>query len=180
MKKILYSFILLTIITLPVFAANWVEFSTKSYIDTNSIRNSNECGFGSNNKCYSVWTKSFNKNTTYEKRTPNLWYTKSRYIINCKDYEIGKAYSIFYDTNNEKIDKTTQLRITEAVEPETYEESIYNFVCSSVTTQKDQEQSTYNINTTTSQKNNYFNTPIYQQYSNSMLNPYMQLYNYLK
>ena len=103
MKKfIILSFVFL--LSIPVFAAEWVQVGDKEYVDKESIFQFNQYG----NEHISFWIKSLNDKSKlfvdFEKAfKTKVWYVKSLWEINCTQKKIIIRDKVVYDLNQNVI-----------------------------------------------------------------------------
>ena len=95
MKKFI-SIVFFTLISfLPVYAADWKEIQTKTYIDASSVTWKKDT--------VSFWMKSLNPGTWSLVNNKKVWYVKDYILIDCKEKKLAYQSSIYYDMKGQLI-----------------------------------------------------------------------------
>ena len=150
MKKRILTVILTLLICIPnTFAANWVQYDEKKYLDTESINKESASDLLNR---YSIWTKRLNDGSEPFKNMENIlnkkiWYLLMKYTFDCDRKTIRDDDIVIYDLDNKPI-YSNQSYSTSSVVPESNGEYLYNYVCARCV----------NNNPTSSTRTNYIPT----------------------
>jgi len=136
LKKLLLT-ILFLFVSVPVFAADWVQLDTKLYADAGSIRKYN--GYYTYNRpiLYTVWLKWLNdKSNIWKEMETNagkkLWYNMQLAVVDCENNEFAIRSVSYYDLTGNVVGKlSSEYSYFEwnSVVPDSVGETIYNFTC---------------------------------------------------
>ena len=154
MKKRILTIIVTLLIGIPnAFAANWVQFDEKQYIDTESILNESHSKYYN---IYSVWTKSLNNGSEDYKNLEailkkKIWYTMDKQTLDCDRKTMHHNDTLIYDLQNNAI-YTDQPNSVLSIVPESNGEILYNYVCRPRMNNTPKTNPTYNYDST--QNNN--------------------------
>ena len=146
MKKAIFTTTLALLICIPnVFAANWVQYDEKEYLDTESI---NRESYSKYINTYSVWTKTLNDGSEDFKNLENtfkkkIWYIMDKQTFDCDKRTIRHDDMVFYDLQKNVI-YMFQPYQTSSVIPESNGEALYNYVCLPRMNNTPQTDSVYN------------------------------------
>lgn len=141
MRKRIFVLVVLCLVVLPVFAANWKQIGETEYIDVSSIKpyndpypyekakyNRNEVEF---------WLKTLNDKSYYFTKferyyNKKMWYKVNKTIIDCNNKTIARKSTYLYDTQgNAVLEPASSDLLLERLDiaPETKSELYYKYVC---------------------------------------------------
>lgn len=132
MKKFIILLSLLTI-TLPTFAANWiqVDIQGKAFMDINSIHKEHEYG---RYNLYSIWVKFLNDGGDYYKSAEQIynkkiWFEMTKIIIDCNENDFTMETGTFYDIDKNPIRTRKYSSRWEAIIPGTIVDTEKQYIC---------------------------------------------------
>ena len=116
---------------MSVFAADWKQYDTKSYVDVSSIK---ELKTG----LYAVWYKNLNNNSPEFKKYEQKYNKKISHIIHkaaldCLYDSINPSAIVIYGTDSDVVyrkDYSSKERSDYYIVPDTDEEKLFKYVCS--------------------------------------------------
>lgn len=127
MKKVFIIFLLM-FLSMPVFAAEWVELFEKKYIDIESI------DVNKNYKIVKFWTKNLRKDPkekfpNYMGKMVDYWFTMDYWNIDCANKKSRIVSYNVYDLNQKIIYSDDKNLDWNNIIPETYADGYYRFFC---------------------------------------------------
>lgn len=120
-KKLLVVF-LLFMFCLPIFAANWKQYSEKGWYDISTWRQ--------NGNIKSAWFKDLNDGTFKPYDNKKVWYQLAYIEANCSQRLINVKHLNIYGVNGELLDSVSwSIQDWEDIVPETRGELKYYVLC---------------------------------------------------
>lgn len=140
MKKFILILISCLLVSLPVFATNWVKVTEKRYLDTSSVRplkDSYSTIYSTNSNKYTFWIKSLNDGSVFfqvEEKTSGekVWYALSQWGIDCNNASSALIRVITYGLSNNVLysHQIPDLMLEwNNIAPETMMDLFYNCIC---------------------------------------------------
>lgn len=123
MKKFLIVFLLI-VLSLPVFASNWVQIFEKQYLDFESIK------VDYKNNTVSFWVKALRKNATDKFDGKDYWYMLDYYTYDCSQKKTSLDVMMVYDLKNNLIfSNEWSYHDWQTIAPDTYADGYYRMFC---------------------------------------------------
>jgi len=127
MKKVLILFLLM-FLSVPAFAANWVEIFEKKYVDIESIMTDNQY------KIVKFWTKNLRKDPkekfpNYYGQMVDYWFSMNYWNIDCTNKKSRIVSYNVYDLNQKIIYSDDNNLDWNEIIPETYADGYYRLFC---------------------------------------------------
>ena len=123
MKKI-FVLLVLIIASTPVFAAEWLQYSNKGWLDLSSKKIIGDT--------VTVWFKDLNPGDWEKQDNKKVWYIINQYRANCNKRTLTQLAAVSYDLKGNVIythfNKQYE-QLEEPVIPETTGEWKYYFMC---------------------------------------------------
>lgn len=130
-KKLFFVFIIISVVTCCVYAADWKRMDRKMYLDASSITPCGQYG----DKTFSVWSKWMNNGSDSWKRLEKnkgkkLTYKKVQNIVDCENKKLAVKSMVLYDAKENAAGRYEKNKLEwYSVVPETMGEDIYSYVC---------------------------------------------------
>lgn len=123
MKKVFIIFLLM-FLSAPAFAAEWVQYAPKGWIDVSSKQ-----VYGDT---VTVWFKDLNPGNWDKVDNKKIWFIMNQYQANCRKKTLTLLSFVQYDLNNKVIFMHNYKQYeqeNEPIIPETVGEWKYYFMC---------------------------------------------------